>query len=197
MVVMPLPWASCSMAAPDAESRLVIINTLMPLLAMLEAMVFIRPASFCAFWMSQSRLTFLHSALSASGSEVTQRWEDCVSGRMMPTLAPLPSRAPPEPEPLLVALLLALVPLPPAGAELSLVLSDEHAARASEAAAPTTTRPIALLRMGNSAFHGAGSTGGCSRGRRSRRNVVGGNISPKLHGGKDPDTELLPRRAGG
>src|SRR4051812_21965961 len=130
MVVMPLPCASCSMAAPDAESRLVIISTLTPLLAMLSAMVFILPASFCAFWMSQSRLTFLHSAFSASGSEVTQRCEDWVSGRMMPTLAPLPSK-PPAP-PLEEALLLALVlPPPPAGAELSF-LSDEHAASASE-----------------------------------------------------------------
>src|SRR3954470_2211225 len=141
MVVMPLPWASCSMAAPDAESRLVIINTLMPLLAMLEAMVFILPASFCAFWMSQARLTFLHSAAIASGSEVTQRCEDWVSGRMMPTLAPLPSRPPPAPVLEGEVLLLALVLPPPAGAELSF-LSDEHAASASEAAAPTTMRPI-------------------------------------------------------
>src|SRR3954452_9207135 len=148
MVVMPLPWASCSIAAPDAESRLVIISTLMPLLSMLSAMLFILPASFCAFWMSQLRLTFLHSALSASGSEVTQRWEDWVSGRMMPTLAPLPSRAPLPAEPVLDALV-----LPPAGAEFEVeFLLEEHALTVRAAAAPTTMRPSALLRRAIPAF---------------------------------------------
>src|SRR5436853_1875486 len=119
---MPLPCASCSIAAPDAESRLVIISTLMPLLSMLSAMVFILPASFCAFWMSHCRLSFWHWAFSASGSEVTQRWEDWVSGRMMPTLAPLPSRPPDELE-------LELDP-PPAAEEVEgelLFLEEEHA----------------------------------------------------------------------
>ncbi len=45
--------------------------------------------------MSQVRLYFLQSAFSAVGSAVIQRGEDVVSGRMMPTLAPLPSMAPP------------------------------------------------------------------------------------------------------
>src|SRR4051794_22961279 len=127
MVVMPLLCASCSIAAPEAESRLVIMRTLMPLLSMLSAMVFILPASFCAFWMSQLRLTLAHSAFIASGSEVTQRCEDWVSGRMMPTLAPLPSSAP-DP---------ALVVLPPAGAVVFVVdfLLEEHALTASVAAA--------------------------------------------------------------
>ncbi len=117
----------------------------MPLLSMLSAMVFILPASFCAFWMSQLRLTFWHSAFSASGSEVTQRCEDWVSGRMMPTLAPLPSSAPPDE---------LLVLLPPAGAELEVefLLDEEHAVTARVAAAPTTMRPSALLRMGIAAF---------------------------------------------
>src|SRR6185503_9728216 len=170
MVVMPLLWASFSIAAPEPESRLVIISTLMPLLSMLSAMVFILPASFCAFWMSQLRLTFWHSAFMASGSEVTQRCEDWVSGRMMPTLAPLPSSAPLLPDEL------ALVPEPPAGAEEFVVdfLLEEHALTASMAAAPTTIRPSALLRMGSAAFRDM------RRRRRSRcepLNVVGGNIS--------------------
>src|SRR6185437_12497283 len=97
----------------------------MPLLSMLSAIVFILPASFCAFWMSHCRLSFWHWAFSASGSEVTQRWEDWVSGRMMPTLAPLPSRPPPD-EPPLDEL---EEPLPPAGAELEVefLLEEEHA----------------------------------------------------------------------
>ena len=41
------------------------------------------------------RLYFVQSALSAVGSAVIQRGEDVVSGRMMPTLAPLPSIVPP------------------------------------------------------------------------------------------------------
>ena len=44
--------------------------------------------------MSQSRLTSGSRCLSAVGSAVIQRGEDVVSGRMMPTLAPLPSTAP-------------------------------------------------------------------------------------------------------
>src|SRR6185437_2460438 len=121
--------------------------------------------------MSQLRLTFWHSAFMASGSAVTQRCEDWVSGRMMPTLAPLPSSAPPLPE-----LLLLLELLPPAGAEEFVVdfLLEEHALTASVAAAPTTIRPSALLRMGSAAFPDM------RRRRRSRCDplkVVGGNIS--------------------
>src|SRR6185437_14173394 len=118
----------------------------MPLLSMLSAIVFILPASFCAFWMSHCRLSFWHWAFSASGSEVTQRWEDWVSGRMMPTLAPLPSRPPDEP-----ALLVELAP-PPAEDGVELFLEEEHALTARVAAAPTTMRPSARLRMGIAAF---------------------------------------------
>jgi hypothetical protein len=123
-----------------------------------------------AFWMSQLRLSFLQAAARAVGSELTQRGEDVVSGRMMPTLAPLPSKAP-----LLLELLL-LELLPPAGAEEFVVdfLLEEHALTASVAAAPTTIRPSALLRMGSAAFRDM------RRRRRSRcdpLNVVGGNIS--------------------
>jgi hypothetical protein len=81
-----------------------------------------------------------------------------------------------------------------APAPLLLVLSEEQAPRASEAAAPTTSRPIALLRMGNSAFHGAGSTMRLRSPVDHKVNVVGGNISPMLPPGKEADTELLPSR---
>lgn len=51
-----------------------------------------------AFWMLQVRLYLVQSALSAVGSAVTQRGEEVVSGRMMPTLMPLPSIAAPAAE---------------------------------------------------------------------------------------------------
>src|SRR5262249_53315681 len=104
--------------------------------------------------MVQFRLTFWHSALAASGSDVIHRFEDCVSGQMMPTLAPLPSIAPAAAE--LVAGVLAGDVAPPAGVlvlEL-LFLLEEQALSTSEAATPATTRPIALLRMGCTAFRG-------------------------------------------
>src|SRR5215470_18110648 len=94
--------------------------------------------------MVQFRLTFWHSALAASGSDVIHRFEDCVSGQMMPTFAPLPSIAPAAAE-LEVAGVLVL--------EL-LFLLEEQALSTSEAATPATTRPIALLRMGCTAFRG-------------------------------------------
>src|ERR1700712_5764674 len=112
-------------------------------------MVFCLAAEPPAFWMSHCRFALAQSAFSASGSAETQRLEDWVSGRMIPTLAPLPSTVPEDD-----ALALELVLAPPAGAVVFAVLflSEEHPARASEAAAPTMTKPIALLRMGNSAF---------------------------------------------
>src|SRR3954452_6112553 len=182
MVVMPLPWASCSIAAPEAESRLVIISTLMPLLSMLSAMVFILPASFCAFWMSQLRFTFAHSAFSASGSEVTQRWEDWVSGRMMPTLAPLPFRLPPEEPPLPAEFVL----VPPDDAEfefeVELFFDEEHALTARVAAAPTTRRPSALLRMGSAAFRMCGPP----RGTRPAAECCRREHIPELAGWQRP-----------
>jgi len=84
----------------------------------------------------------------------------------MPTLAPLPSKPPPEdPEEL-------ELPLPPAAAELEFeveFLLEEQALTARVAAAPSTMRPSARLRMGIPAFP-----------FRDPRplNVVGGNISP-------------------
>src|SRR6266566_6344480 len=152
MVVMPLPVASFSIAAPEPESRLTIVRTLTPSFSMLSAMVFIFAESPPAFWMSQLRLTFLHSAAIACGSELTQRAEDCVSGMMKPTFAPLPSGAPPDADD--EAELAALVVAPPGGFVVLFFLLEEQALMASEAATPTTIRPTALLRMGSTAFRG-------------------------------------------
>src|SRR5882757_8422191 len=171
---MPLDLASSSIAAPDALSRLTIMSTLTPSFSMLSAMVFIVVAVPCAFWMLQLRLFVLQAALRASGSAVTQRCEDLVSGRMMPTFAPLPSSAPP-------VLLLPLedgLPLedpPPAGGVVVVFfLLEAQALSTSEAATPATTKPIALLRMGCTAFRGTGDR--VASPRRSR-NVVRVNIS--------------------
>src|ERR1700709_1852803 len=90
----PALAASCSILAPEAGSRLTIISALTLSAVIWRAMVCILLAEPPAFWMSQSRLYFWHCSLSAVGSAVIQRGEDVVSGRMMPTLAPLPSIAP-------------------------------------------------------------------------------------------------------
>src|SRR4051812_38599755 len=109
----PFLLASCSIFAPDAASRSTIMSTLTPPDSIWRAMVCIFDAEPPAFWMLQLRLYFVQSALSAVGSAVTQRGEDVVSGRMMPTFAPLPSMAPPPPALLAGALLAA------AGAEVA------------------------------------------------------------------------------
>src|SRR3954452_450086 len=90
----PFLAASCSIFAPEAGSRLTIIRTLILSASICRAMVCILLAEPPAFWMLQSRLYFAQSALSAVGSAVTQRGEDVVSGRMIPTFAPLPSMVP-------------------------------------------------------------------------------------------------------
>ena len=108
----------------------------------------------------------------ASGSEVTQRLEDWRVRQDDADLGALAVQcaAPPE------EVVLARGAEPPAGAVqlVSVFLLEEHALTASVAAAPTTRRPSALLRMGTAAF------------REMRRrwlacgdqlNVVGGNIS--------------------
>src|SRR6266536_1211254 len=143
----PLAFASLSILAADAESRLTSRSTFTPLLIIVCAMVAIWPASLLAFATVQVRLSFWHCALIASGSDVIHRLEDCVSGMNAPTFAPLPSMAPPAAE------LLALV-APPAGVVGVFFLLEEQALMASEAATPTTIRPTALLRMGSTAFRG-------------------------------------------
>src|SRR6476659_5213261 len=93
----PFLAASCSIFAPDAGSRLTIISTLILSAVIWRAMVCILAAEPPAFWMLHVRFAFRQAALSAVGSAVTHRGEDVVSGRMMPTLAPLPSTVPEEP----------------------------------------------------------------------------------------------------
>jgi hypothetical protein len=94
-------------------------------------------------------LYFVHAALSAVGSAVTQRGEEIVSGRMMPTLAPLPSTAPPPPLDDDEALL--------AGAAGGVVVAvffllELHPVTTSAAAMPTIMMLIPGLRMGCHAF---------------------------------------------
>jgi hypothetical protein len=90
-------------------------------------------------------LYFLQSAASAVGSAVTQRGDEVVSGRMMPTLAPLPSTVPPE---LLLDVVLAGADEPAALLELPppLFPLELHAVRASTAA-PSTAIETVVLRM--------------------------------------------------
>ena len=99
-----------------------------------------------------------------------------MSGRMMPTFAPLPSRAPP-PEALDEEL--SEDDVPPAGGAGGVVLSffllEAQALSTSEAATPATTRPIALLRMGCTAFRGTGDR--LALCLRRSMNVVRVNIS--------------------
>jgi len=67
----------------------------------------------------------------------------------MPTLAPLPSTVPPDEPPLLVE---EALPSAEDVFEVELLLEEEHALIAMVAAAPTTMRPSARLRMGIAAF---------------------------------------------
>jgi hypothetical protein len=94
--------------------------------------------------------------LRACGSAVTQRCEDLVSGMMMPTLAPLPSSAPPLAELLPAEEDELTADVAGAGAEVESLedfLLEEHALSTSDAATPTMTIPSALLRMDCPAFH--------------------------------------------
>jgi hypothetical protein len=108
--------------------------------------------------MLQFRLYFWQSALSAVGSAVTQRGDDVVSGRMMPTFAPLPSTVPladeldwleeAEGDDDELELLLELL-------ELLLLLEEPQAVRDIAAAIPSTASDETLvLRMRCSPFSG-------------------------------------------
>src|SRR5919198_1734819 len=94
----PAAEACFSIAAPDAWSRLTMTSALMPSPSIWLAMDFIVAGEPLAFWMLQSRLYLVQADFNAAGSAVTHRGEDVVSGRMMPTLMPLPLTAPPPPE---------------------------------------------------------------------------------------------------
>jgi hypothetical protein len=94
-VITPAFLAAWRIAAPEAASRSTIIRALTPDDSICCAIVFIFAAEAPAFWMSQFKFAFLQAARRAVGSAVTQRGEEVVSGRMMPTFAPLPSMVPP------------------------------------------------------------------------------------------------------
>src|SRR3954447_20465215 len=150
----PALAACCSMAAPDAASRSTIMRTLMPLPSICWAMVFILAAEPSAFWMSQLKLYVAQSAFRAVGSAVIQRGEEVVSGRMMPTLAPLPSILPePPPEDAGGAGgLPAVVPPPPAAVVLPPPDLLELQAVIASSAAPSTAIETVVLRMRRYAF---------------------------------------------
>src|SRR4051794_36421027 len=114
----PAAAACFSIAAPDAWSRLTMTSALMPAPSIWFAIDFIVAVEPFAFWMSQSRLYFVHAALSAFGSAVTHRGDVVVSGRMMPTFAPPPSTGPPV-EGVLALEVTAGVDPPPAGGDVS------------------------------------------------------------------------------
>src|SRR3954452_13904421 len=90
----PALVAPFSIAAPDTWSRLTMTSALTPLPSICSAIEVMVCGLPLAFLMSQLRLSLVQAALRAAGSAVTQRGDDVVSGRMMPTLAPLPSMAP-------------------------------------------------------------------------------------------------------
>src|SRR6476659_3751086 len=137
----PFFAASCSIFAPDAASRSTIIRTLTLSDSICRAIVCIFAAEPPAFWMLQSRLYFWQLALRASGSAVTQRGLDVVSGRMMPTFAPFPSTVPLLDEPAVLAAELE----PPEEALLSEL--EPQAARAIAATTPSTASEALVLRM--------------------------------------------------
>ena len=126
------------------------MRTLTPLDSICWAMVFIFDAEPLAFWIWHFRLYLAQSALRAFGSAVIQRGEEVVSGRMMPTLAFLPSTVPPvvedDDEPVL--------PVDFGAAdELLLPLELPHAERANAAVTPTAAMTTLLLRICRQPFH--------------------------------------------
>lgn len=96
-----------------------------------------------AFWILQVRFYFVQSAFRAVGSAVAQRGEEVVSGRMIPTLAPLPSIEPPAAEPKDDG---AAAEGEPPG-ELELELEPPQAVRDIAAATPSTASEATDLRI--------------------------------------------------
>src|SRR5882757_579730 len=175
----PFFFASCSIAAPEAWSRSTIMSALTPWDSICWAMVFIFGADPPAFWMMQSRLYLVQSAFRAAGSAVTHRGEVVVSGRMIPTFAPLPSIvAPPAGADVAVsvvagALVVSLLEL----LSLDLLLELEpQAANAVTAAIPSTASDILVLRMRSTSFPGRLASANVPGAQPV--NVVGANISP-------------------
>jgi hypothetical protein len=127
-------------------------------------------------------LNFAQSALRAVGSAVTQRGDEVVSGRMIPTLAPLPSMVPladeldwledADAEEDDEAVLLPELPL-----ELLLSFDEPQALRDIAAAIPSTASETLVLPMRGSPFDGGAA---CRRPALLQPQdviVVGPNIS--------------------
>src|SRR3954453_3225405 len=157
----PFLAASCSIFAPEAGSRLTIIRTLILSASICRAMVCILLAEPPAFWMLQSRLYFAQSALSAVGSAVTQRGEDVVSGRMIPTFAPLPSTVPlaEELDSLAEAEEDDEAELLSEPLELLLSSDEPQAVRDIAAAIPSTASDTLVLPMRCGPFRGGAASG--------------------------------------
>src|SRR3954449_425268 len=136
MVDTPCFLACCSIAAPEALSRLTIARTVTPPVIICCAMVCIFCASFWAFWMSYLTPAFLKASSSFGRSWLSQRGEDVVSGRMTPIL---PEALPP---PLLLPLLLLLSLLPPQAAMLKTVATARAVVRVRRRA---MSRPVISL----------------------------------------------------
>src|SRR5579884_457478 len=85
MTLTPASWASLVTARPVVGSVWVSSRTCTcSVLIIWSAIDFSCWSLPCAFWMSQSRFFFAHSALRAGRSAPSQRAEVAVSGRMMP-----------------------------------------------------------------------------------------------------------------
>src|SRR3954453_18930686 len=135
MVCTPCFLACCSIAAPEALSRLTIARTVTPPVIICWAMVCIFCASFWAFWMSYLTPAALNADSSFGRSWLSQRGGEVVSGRMTPTL---PEASPP---PLLPPLLL-LLSLPPQAAMLKTRAAEKAVIRVRRRA---MSRPVISL----------------------------------------------------
>src|SRR3954469_3261339 len=142
--------------------------------------------------MLQLRLYFVQFAFNASGSAVTQRGEDVVSGRMMPTLAPLPS-IPPDPPAGVDAT--GVDAGPPAGVEFVVVLFLlELQAVTASSAAPRTAIETVVLRMRRSRLSAWWALWrGAEFVRQVPMNVVRANISRsgRCHRDSTPTCDLI------
>src|SRR5579872_1437221 len=86
MVLTPAALALASTWAPVAESRLTIARTETPSWIIPSAMDTNLVLSPRAFWMSAETPASVNALVRSGLSKLSQRAEDCVSGRITPTL---------------------------------------------------------------------------------------------------------------
>src|SRR4051812_46756185 len=86
MVLTPAALAFASTWAPVAESRLTIARTDTPSWIMPSAIDTNLLLSPSAFWMSAVTPASLNALVSSGLSKLSHRADDCVSGRITPTL---------------------------------------------------------------------------------------------------------------